>query len=366
MAKTLQQLLYFKNIIAVIQAIKGGIPSGIIPPQMLNPTKKLIGNVGVYKKVESTRQTAQAVHYGAASKGIKLTGVSEVGVKLIHSFEHFDHDPNTVAQLLSQDGNMQTMGSEEVGNKIRDFGTRFTNLRLAAWYSILFNGIIWLDGEGNLLYSSSGAAITIDFGVPAGNQNQLNWDGNGAIIGASWGTAGTDIASHIMKIQKAAAVLSGYPIVNAYYGQNIPSYIAANTIMKEYLRTNPMANEAIKVGGIPKGFLNLNWIPANTAFYADKDGTARYFCGVDTVVFTPDVSDLGWWGFLEGSYAIPTNIGQIQTDALAALNSLRQVNGMFGFATVTNDPVGIRQYGGDTFLPTLNVPKSIFIADVTP
>jgi hypothetical protein len=366
MAKTLQQLLFYKNIIAVIQAIKGGIPSGIIPPQMLNPTKKITGNVGVYKKYESTRQAASAVHYGAASKGIKLTGVSEQGVKLIHSFEHFDHDPNTVAQLISQDGNLQMLGADEVVNKIRDFGTRFTNLRLAAWYSLLFNGIIWLDGEGNLLYSSSGAAITIDFNVPAGNKGQLDWDGNGAIIGASWATAGTNIAAHITDIQQAAAVLSGYPIVNAFYGKNIPTYIAGNTIMKEYLRTNPMANDAIKIGGVPKGFLNLNWIPAHTAFYSDKDGTARFFCGDDTVVFTPDVADAGWWGFLEGSYAIPTNIGQVQSDAMAALNSLRQVNGMFGYATVSHDPVGIRQYGGDTFLPTLNVPKAIFIADVVP
>jgi hypothetical protein len=366
MAKTLQQLLFYKQLIAVIQAIKGGVPGGILPAMVLNPTKKLTGNTGTYRKVEATREVAQAVHYGAASKGVKFKGVSEVPVKLIHSFEHFDHDPNTVAQLLSTDESVQLLGAEEVGRKVAYFGTRFTNLRLAAWYSALAFGKIWLDGEGNLLSSSSGAAITIDYGIPSGNQNQLNWDGNGAIIAASWANASTDIALHIRKIQIAAAVQTGYPIVNAFYGKNIPSYLANNTTMKEYLKMNPVSNDAVRNGQVPNGFCKLNWIDASTAFFTDATGATKFFLGDDTVIFTPAFEDVGWWGFLEGSYAIPTNIGNVQADAMAALNSLKTTSGMFSYATVSHDPTGIRQYGGDTFLPTINVPMSIYIADVTP
>ena len=39
---------------------------------------------------------------------------------------------------------------------------------------------------------------------------------------------------------------------------------------------------------------------------------------------------------------------------------------MFSYATVKDDPVTIKQVGGDTFLPALKVPAAIWQADVTP
>ncbi len=366
MAKSIQELLHYQNIIATIQAVKGGVPGGILPEQMFRPTKRFIGNMGYYFKVESTREVAQAVNYGSPSKAVKLQGVSKVPITLMHSFEHFDHDPNTLAQLLSTDNRTQLLGAEEVGRKAGDFAQRQVNLRRAAWYAAICFGKIYLSSEGALLPSSTGAAITIDFGIPAGNKNQLNALGAGNIITASWATAGTDIPLQIAGIQIAAAQLTGYPVNTAYYGKNIPSYVAKNTAMKEFLKMNPPSNQAVRLGKIPDGFLGITWRPGYTAFYKDAKGTARNFFTDDMVVFTPDVADSGWWNFLEGSYAIPTNIGQAYGGAMQALNSLATVFGNFGYATVQHDPAGIRQYGGDTALPVIAVPKAVFIADVTP
>jgi len=41
-----------------------------------------------------------------------------------------------------------------------------------------------------------------------------------------------------------------------------------------------------------------------------------------------------------------------------------EIFGMFSYATVTADPPTVKQYAGDTFLPVICVPKSIFIATV--
>lgn len=366
MSKSIQEILYFENILATIAAVKGGVPGGILPETMFSPTKKTIGNAGSYFKVESTRRVAQAVMYGSPSKAVTMKGVSKVPVTLVHSFEHFYHDPNLVAVLKSLDDRIQQMGAEEVGRKAGEFAQRFVNLRRAAWYQALTEGKIYLDADGNLVHSSDLATVTIDFGIPAGNKAQLNALGAGNIITASWATAGTDIPLQIAGIQIAAAQLTGYPITNAYYGKNIPSYISKNTAMKEFLKMNPGSNQAVRRGEIPDGFINLTWRPAYTAFFADKTDTTRSFWTDDTVVFTPADNDAGWWNFLEGSYGIPTNIGQIYGDAMQSLNSLATVFGMFGYATVTHDPAGIKQYGGDTFLPVISVPKSIFIADVVP
>lgn len=363
--KTIQEILHFENILKVVEEVKGGVPGGILPEGMFRATRRFLGNVGYYFKVISTRQVARQVRYGSPSVAIKLRGVSKVPVTLAHAFEHFDHEPNLVAVLKSLDDRIQLLGAQEVGRQAGQFTQRFVNARRAMAYSALTTGKIMFDDEGELTMKTSQAAITVNFGIPAGNKGSLNALGAGVIITASWATATTDIPLQIAGIQVAAARLTGYPITEAYYGKNVPSYIAKNTAMKEFLKMNPGSNQAVRRGDIPDGFINLNWHQAYGAFYTREDGTSHQFWTDDMVVFTPNIADVGWWDFLEGSYSIPTDVGQMYGDAIQALNSLQTVFGLFGYATVIHDPAGIRQYAGDTSLPVIVVPKAIFIADVT-
>ena len=365
MAKAIEALLHVDNFLRTIIKVTAGIPDGILPPRLFKPTDKTLGNTGFYYKVEGTRQVAQQVAYGAPSRSMVGKGVSKVPVTLMHAFENFPHDPNLIAILKSIDGATQKRGAEIVGRKIAELTTRFQNLRLAAWYSALANGKIWVDKDGNLLPSALGAVVTIDFGIPAGNKGALDWDGNGAIIGAAWSGAGTDIIGDLRELKKAAIALTGYKLEYAFYGPNLPGYFAANTTLKEYLARNQTANAALLKGEVPDGLMGLTWIDAQSAFFEDAAGVNRFFWGGDTVVFTPDPKNIGWWGFIEGSYNVPSEVGKLHTDAMAALKALREIFGMFGYAQVSHDPVGIVQYGGDTFIPVIAVPKAVFIADVT-
>lgn len=366
--KPIEAILHHKNIMGVVEKVKDGVPDGILDPTFFRPTKQIIGNEGTYFKVESTRQVARAVNYGSPSVKAKTKGISKQSVTLIHAYENFDHNPNTVALLLSEDNQEQQLGAKNVARRVQQLLQRSINLRRAAWYIAMANGKIWLDGDGNLLASASGAVVTIDFGVPAGNKGQCDWDGKGAIIGASWATGSTDVVGHMMKFQKAGLALTGYAPRTVYYGANIPGYVAKNTSMKEYLKTasgGAMA-KIVASGMIPDGFAGFNWRPAYLASYEDKDGTTQWHWGDDTIVVTPAANDPGWFAFLEGSYSIPTDVGVMHSDAMAALRSLKKVFGMFSYADVIKDPVTVRQYAGDTFLPIITVPKSIFIADVIP
>jgi len=363
MGKPIEALLHVDNFLRTIEKVKAGVPSDILPPRMFKPTDKTLGNAGFYFKVEGTRQTAQQVAYGAPSKSMVGKGVSKQPVTLLHSFENFTHDPILLNLLKSLNDGTQQRGVELVGRKIAEFTQRFVNLRRAAWYSALALGKIYFDVNGDMLPSSAGAVLTVDFSVPAGNQNQLDWDGNGAIIGASWATASTDIIGDLRELKLASIALTGYKLKYAYYGSNLPGYFATNTTLKEYLARNQSANAALLKGEIPDGLMGLTWIDAQHAFFEDAGGTNRFFWGGNTVVFTPDPADIGWWGMIEGSYLVPSDVGQLYGDALAAINALREVFGTFGYAKIGHDPVGITQYGGDTFLPVIAVPNSVFIAD---
>lgn len=362
--KTIQEVLHFENILKVIQEVKGGVTGGILPEEMFRPTQKGIGNVGYYFKVTSTRKVAQAVRYGSPSKNVKLPGVAKVPVTLTHSFEHFDHEPNLVAILKSPDDRIQQLGAAEVGRQAGEFTRRFVNSRRAYAYSALTTGKIMLDDEGELTMKAGDAVITIDFGVPASNKNQLNSLGKGNIIATKWSDSAADMAGQIANLQIASASLTGYPVTTAYYGKKIPTYVAKNTIMKEFLKMNPGYAADVASGAIPDGFISLRWRPSYTANYVNPKGSVELFWGDNMVVFTPDVTDVGWWDFIEGSYAIPSNVGQLYGDASQAINSLQTIFGLFGYAIVNHDPAGIRQYGGDTSLPVIAVPKAVFVADV--
>ncbi len=359
MAKNISQILGAKNLSGVIQTVKGGLAEDLLPPAFLTPNRTVEGNHCTYRKVAGTRKTARIVQYGSPSQQRNLSGVSEVAATLLHTAENIQHDPNVLQNLLAiENETRQKLGQQEVARKTGEFKQLFLNLRVAAVFSLLANGIIWFNGDGELLPSSSGAVTTVDFGVPAANKNQL-----GGIIAASWATAGTPIHTHIAALRKYARKATGYRLDYAFYGEDILGYLWANTVLKEIINRFPAFQAAFSAGRVPNGLLDLNWVPIAEAFFNDKDGTNQDFFGGDAVVFTPTPS-VDWFEFIEGTYATPSNLGTVSSDGVAAIGQVSVQQGMFSYAHLTADPVGIKQIAGDTFLPVLKVPEAIFIADV--
>lgn len=367
MAYSIEQILGYKNLIGIVQNPAGGVPM-LLPPQFTRPGRGVQGKTATWVEVKGNRKTARLVHYGGPSVRRNLTGVAERSAVMIHSYEHINHDMSVLEQLRNMDNPMaQDMGRQTIAVETANFRQTFLNLRESALCSLLTLGAIYFDGSGNLLPSSSGAVVTVDFSVPAGHKDQLNYDGGGAMIAASWATASTDIPSHVDAIKIAAAKTTGYRIKHAFYGKNIPSYIAANEKVSTLLGNpaNGALASALGQGSIANGFLDLQWHKMSEAFFEDSGGTNRSWFGGDTVVFTPEPSP-DWFENIEGSYSIPRNLGGVSADANSAAADLESVRGMFSYAKITDDPVGIKHFGGDTFLPTLKVPTAIFIADVTP
>lgn len=365
MATTIREILSGANLIGVIQKTKSGIPEGLLPPAFLATRKTTLGNAGHYIRVDGNRQTARLVTYGSPSVRREQKGVSRIPVNLLHTFEHQMHEPIVLQHLLSVNGGEQQLGRDEIARQVGAFRKLFDNLRLAAIYSLLFQGAIHFDGDGNLLPNSTGAFITVDFGIPAGNKNQLNVGAWGAIISASWATAATDIIAQLVALKQAAIKLTGYPVVNAFYGANVMGYLTANDTIKALISGSAGMSEQAAAGNVPRGLCGFNWYPCFEAIYLDQDGAAQVMCGADTVVFTPAV-DASWYEMLEGTFAVPTNLGNVGADAVASLGNLRVVQGMFSYAKITDDPANIKHMAGDTFLPVMKVPKAVFIGDVTP
>lgn len=358
MAYNLQQLLGQVTLTGLVNATTDGIPD---PLSMFDGAKRNVtGDAGRYTRVTGQRKTARTVKYGAAAVERELKDIATVDVKLMHSFEMQPIQPLVLQALRNYTSyEMQNRGSQEVARQVKHFGTLFKNLRIACKHQVLANGVIYFDGSGNLLPTSSGAVETHSFQMSANNQAQLN-----GILTTSWDNTSANIPAQLRALKARAAQTTGYPLKIAIYGRNVPTYLTQNDYVLDFLSRNPAWSGKYldsNAGEIPDGLFGFKWVPAYEAFFEDQDGTNQTTWPADQVTFTPEVSG-EWWEVLEGSYLVPTSI-DMKADAAAAIGSMKQVHGMFSYGLCTHNPPGVATYTGDTFIYVLRNPDVIFQAD---
>lgn len=367
--KALEQILNYTTLLKFVEAIKDGIPNPL-PKAFFSTTEKTNGDVALLHRVYGQRQLAKMVQYGAAAVEQTMKKLDSFPIKLLHANNSITFDPKILMQLRSLNSYDLDAGKQYVAMQMKHFVTSFMNLRIASVTSLMVNGKIWMDTNGNMLPTSSGAdtARTVDAGVPANNQGSLN-----SIISASWATSSTNIPLHLRNVRIQSLRDTGYEVKNILYGKKVPGYLTQNDYVKDFLsRTGShpgsnMSQEYLDSGDIPQGLFGFNWIPIYTSFFEDQSGTnqsaAEPYSG-DEIIFFPDVSS-DWWSLVEGSYPVPTDIN-LKTDAEAGLASLTFPHGMAAYANVTFNPPAIRMFHVDTWMPFLKNPSVVYQGDAVP
>lgn len=370
MAQNILEILSFKTYSEEYRRIESGIPD-LLPEGFLTNTKPCRGDSTRILVRDGQRKVMTRVAYGSPARGVDKMNTSRVDRKLIHFYESIPFDPLLKMQLRDGIG-VGSLGDAAVNEtryQIAEFKQRQVNTRIACaktMLSLTSDGTINFDSDGDLQPSASGAALTITSSqVPANNRNQLN-----SIIGTSWATDSADILGDIAAIKQQAAQLTGKQLKYAFYGINVPEYMASNTVLLNFMaRTAPYAAEVLARGEVPRELLGLTWIPMHLAFFEDADGTNQTFFGADHVTFTPDPAD--FWTMHEGSYAVPTTTG-IAGDPGSPGDGWSEQTGMFSFFYRSFERGVLQEefYAGDTFLPDMHANMGaacpVFLADVTP
>jgi hypothetical protein len=364
MAKSLNDLLGFHTLTGLIQATVPGVPD-VLPPAFDSFKKDVLMDDGEYTVRYGNRGVAKKGRFGAAAikRGLRDIGVQPV--KLMHFIEEIEFDAKTMMKLRSVNSYEHDSAYEEFTSQVAYFNEYFTNLRKTLKMMALRSGTLYFDEEGNLLPSSSGATETITiYTQNASHINQLDVFGDGNLITAAWTSASTDIPGQIRSIKQASRADTGYPIKHAIYGKNVPSYMTSNTYVRDYLaRDGGGRSEWVKDNEIGHLF-GLDWSPGYEQFWRSgaTQSTVNYVLGDNEILFTPEPSK-DWWERLDGSYPVPTNIN-IVTDAEAAMDQIKLVNGKFSYAQVMTRPIGALLTCGDTFLYVNKVPDAVYRADV--
>jgi len=360
MAKTLQQLLGYTTLTGIISSPLGGVPVSF-DPKFYTQTVDIRGQYAQTYVVNAARQNATAVNYGSQSRKVAPAAVSQTLSRMVHYYEHVDHaaDLLVALQAMDADGSVQNRGAQILANTAAEFRRRFTNVRTSAIASALRHGALFFNGNGVMLPTSSGAVQTVDLGVPAANKNQC-----ASGISASWATASTDIIGDIVRLQLRAIQTTGLPLTNAYYGSGVINRLLNNTAVRELMKSDTMLTSSLRQMRIPEGFglAGLKWTPLWHSHFRDASNAVQEWFPSDHVVFTPDVGP-DWYQLQQGSYLVPTNIGGVSDNIEGAAAGLKEVFGMFSYAKQCDDPTGVRQWSGDTFLPVFTQPDALYIAD---
>jgi len=354
MAKTLEQILGFETLTRTITDPAGGVPTIDLPAGFFTLTTPVAGRNSSYKKVRSTRAVSQLTDYDGSSKEVDTPAEGETLVTLLHSKESIRHQAVLLQQLTgAQNPARQQKAIETVARRTAEFRRRFQNHRLASVYSMLGLGHIYYNASGQLLNSNTGNAVDVNFQPTTGN----------AGVGA-WNTSSTDIAGQIEELEQTMEQDNGLLPVHVLYGKNVPYYLSTNDSVKNLLNGVPSFAEAFLRNGLPDGLLGKTWWPGRRMWFEDESGSKKEFFGDNSIALFPEPT-FDWYELQEGSYIVPTDIA-VSSDAAEAAANIAEVNGMFSYAVIKDDPVSIKQVMGDTWLPVCKVPGAIrIVSDVT-
>ncbi len=367
MSKSLNDLLGYHTLTGLIQATVPGVPD-VLPAAFDSFKKDVLMDDGEYTVRPGNRGVAKKGRFGAAATKRGLRDVGTKAVKLMHFIEEIEFDAKTMMKLRSVNSYEHDTAYEEFTSQVAFFNDYFTNLRKTLKMMLLRSGTLYFDEDGNLLPTSSGATETLTiYSQDAGHIDQLNVFGTGNIIDAAWTSPSTDIPGQIRGVKQASVADTGYEVMHAIYGKNVPSYMTSNSYVQQYLaRDGSGRGEYLKDNEIGNLF-GIEWTPGYKQFWKTGEsltssGTVNYVLGDDEIIFCPKPSK-EWWERLDGSYPVPTNIN-IVTDAEAALDQIKLVNGKFSYAQVMTRPIGALLTCGDTFLYVNKVPNAVMRADV--
>jgi Phage major capsid protein E len=356
--KALEDIIGYVPLTGSIRTTVSGIPDPL-PPAFRTTTRDVLGDATRWIQRTGQRQTARRVEYGAPPLNTPLKEIGAKDAKLLHFYEQIRLPMLQYQSLRAYDNYaVQRMGEQEVQEQTDLFRDRFTNVETAAILMTLAKGILYFDANGNLLPTSSGAILSVTFQMNANNQNQLN-----GVISTSWASIATaDVPAQLRALKQRARFLTGYPIKYAFYGKNVPGYLANNALVQPYLaRALEKRQEWLQNAEIPDGLFGLTWVPAYEAFYEDYTGTNQGIFGDDAVVFTPEPS-MQWWELQLGSFPVPKSIDI--TGPAGAPDNFELVYGRFGYGQLVRNPPTADVYYGHTFLPIIKNPDAVFQAVV--
>lgn len=354
MGHTLTQLIGWTAMQGMIETPVGGVQSVAPLDRILSQTVPLEGLTAEWIRVANSRQAAAFNDHGAESRAMDQEGIEQVSIKCMHVLNHITHKSEILSALRAFDNpSRQERASQVIEFQTREFKRKHDNQKVSALCSCLIENAVYLDANGNMLPSSSGAKRTVNFGGTYTGSSAIAY--NTSIAGGTtgdWRTTSTSIHYGMSLLQKWYGQVNGRQIRYGIYGADIPQMFADNDYAERWQQGSPKISEALSSGMIPDGFFadGVMWIPGNRLGYQDSAGTYQYWLAADEVLFLPEI-DRSWIEVQNGTEEIPNGDGNFVDAPDAIRSGLRTATGAYTMAYIPpTPPAKIIQYMGDNYM----------------
>lgn len=345
--------------------VKPGIPR-VLPESFWTPgpTKPFDDKVQ-FPAVTFNRQGVPVVDRGSPPPAQNFGQTQWQFATIFNMKEEYDLGFDFLSQLFNNYAPVQQQAQMELNRRMIDFNQRVATTRTQMVQSLVANGKIWVGSAGQILASSSGAVITMDPGIPTGNQLTTNGAGSTYSVG-DWSNPATDVQGVLRGIQAYNVRQNNYVLTNIVYGESVPTYLSTNTALAPYFARNPGFRDYLVANNeVPPMFLGFNWTPARLAYLVNSSGTPVQTFGASYLGLFPDVNS-SWYEYVEGGTQIPSGVA-----AATAVNpgmSLEQYAsnfvtryGKYAYGVVKSYPiVGQSMVQGDCSGPVLKVPGTMY------
>jgi hypothetical protein len=312
------------------QDIKAGLPAPM-PPALYTPSGTDVVGVNVqWEAIQGVRQNATLTDPNSPSRRVDTNQRTRKQAVALGTRENIGFDSEFIAMLQSGVPILQQRAKMLQIQKVRDFKQRAENLRVSLPHSAFALGAINVDGNGNLLPSSTGAVMTVNFSIPGTSLNGAGKLTTNSTLPSTtqtvgdWSLAATDIEAALRAIGDSYTYYSNYPVGTIMYGRNVPGYFANNTSMQTFMSRNQgFGGKFLDSNEVPQGLMDYSWQPVHRAYFNDKNNAVQTWFNPKSIYIIPPVSE-DWYENVECSLPIPSGIPFANS-----FDNLENFSGMF-------------------------------------
>ena len=311
---------------------------------------------------------------GSPAKTQSLIGAQSYFHKPIHIFNELTLPLHSVMNMRAPDSQaVDPKGRAEIDRQFKAFVYRQNLARSVAISKAFANGVIYVDPDGVILESSSGAELTIDLQVPAGHKSQLDYNGGGAIINTAGDNSAALILEDLRQIRVAAEEQNAEYPNHVWMHSTGLGWLRANTEIKAYIQGggSPERTEYLLNGYGASGTNGVNGVTFELGgytwhfydgTYTASDGTVKPLIPTTKAIITPDPNPT-WFRNYNGMEIVPTQVG-VFGGFQEALNSVGEIYGDFAYATIGHNPPKISIFAGTNFLYAFANPNAVWMPTV--
>ncbi|MCE5281961.1 MAG: major capsid protein [Deltaproteobacteria bacterium] len=302
------------------------------------PEKSVVGQSITWDIERAQRDVAQFEGKHSKSTPRKLSVIGQRAANLARSFKSTQIAGSYLMDLRNP-GTMdrQRIAQDEVGRETLQLRNVFDRQD-----EFMIAGAI----QGLLNITIDGIAHSIDYGFAA--DHKFAPATPAANIPTLWSDPTADVIDDLTRILKRVALDSGAALSDAWTSRDVIAAILKNNAFLNYFGQTPAGAEAIRTGTI-SGFFGLNW-HVYEGTYQNDGGPVTLHVPAEKIIFTPP--------------ARPENYMAVGTDVAKDGEALTEVQGLYEYSTVTDDPPGINLFAGKVRLPIIRRPDVFATASV--